>query len=66
MANNNVPKLFSYPPTLGKEVKQGQHYMLIDSYESSSAVDREGSGTRMSSIALYIPPGSLTLSLIHI
>ena len=61
--NNNVPDLFSYPPTLGKEVKQGQHYMLIDSYESSSAVDREGSGTRMSSIALYIPPGSLTTTI---
>ena len=63
MANNNVPNLLSYPPTLGKEVAQGQHYMLIDSYESSSAVDREGSGTRMSSIALYIPPGSLTTTI---
>ena len=59
MANNHVPNLLSYPPTLGKEVAQGQHYMLIDSYESSSAVDQEGSGTRQSSIALY-------LSLIHI
>ena len=61
--NNNVPDLLSYPPTLGDEVKQGQHYMLIDSYESSSAVDQEGSGTRQSSIALYIPPGSLTTTI---
>ena len=37
--------------------------MLLDSYESKSAVDKEGSGTRMSSIALYIPPGSLTTTL---
>ena len=37
--------------------------MLLDSYESSSAVDKEGTGTRMSSIALYIPPGSLTITI---
>jgi len=59
----NVPKLLSYPATLGKDVAQGQHYMLIDSYESSSAVDREGQGTRMSSIALYIPPAALTTTI---
>jgi hypothetical protein len=50
-------------PSLGKDVAQGQHYMLIDSYESSSAVDKEGSGTRMSSIALYIPPNALKTSI---
>ena len=58
-----IPTLISYPPSLGKDVAQGQHYMLIDSYESSSAVDKEGSGTRMSSIALYIPPGSMTTTI---
>ena len=61
--NNNVPDLFSYPATLGTDAAQGQHYMLLDSYESSSAVDKEGTGTRMSSIALYIPPGSLTTTI---
>ena len=59
----NIPKLLSYPASLGKDVAQGQHYMLIDSYESSSAVDREGQGTRISSIALYIPPGALTTTI---
>ena len=59
----NIPTLISYPATLGKDVAQGQHYMLIDSYESSSAVDREGQGTRKSSIALYIPPGALTTTI---
>ena len=58
-----MPNLLSYPASLGKDVAQGQHYMLIDSYESSSAVDQEGSGTRMSSIALYIPPGNLTTTI---
>ena len=61
--SNHIPKLLSYPETLGKDVKQGQHYLLIDSYESSSAVDKEGQGTRMSSIALYIPPSSMTTTI---
>ena len=55
--------LLSYPASLGKDVAQGQHYMLLDSYESSSAVDQEGSGTRMSSIALYIPPSALQTTI---
>ena len=63
MAANNIPNLLSYPPTLGKDVAQGQHYLLIDSYESSSAVDKEGQGTRKSSIALYIPPQSMTTTI---
>ena len=62
-ANNNSPVLMSYPASLGSDVAQGQHYMIIDSYESSSAVDKEGSGTRRSSIALYIPPGSLQTTI---
>ena len=61
--NNNSPELMSFPASLGKDVAQGQHYMLLDSYESKSAVDKEGSGTRISSIALYIPPGSLTTTI---
>ena len=63
MAANNIPTLLSYPATLGKDVAQGQHYLLIDSYESSSAVDKEGQGTRMSSIALYIPPQAMTTTI---
>ena len=61
--SNNIPNLLSYPATLGKDVAQGQHYLLIDSYESSSAVDKEGQGTRKSSIALYIPPQSMTTTI---
>ena len=30
-----------FPPTLGSEVAQGRHYMLIDSYESTSATQQE-------------------------
>jgi len=60
MSTQTNPKWISYPQSLGKEVAQGQHYMLIDSYESKTAVDKEGNGTRKSSIALYIPPGALT------
>ena len=60
---NNTPQWLSYPATLGKEVAQGQHYMLIDSYESRTAADFEATGTRLSSIALYIPPGALTTTI---
>ena len=59
----NIPDLISYPESLGKDVAQGQHYMLIDSYETKSAVDKEGTGTRKSSIALYIPPGALRTTI---
>ena len=55
--------LLSYPASLGKDVAQGQHYMLIDSYESINAVEREGNGKQKSSIALYIPPNSLSSTL---
>ena len=60
---NNTPQWLSYPATLGKEVAQGQHYMLIDSYKSMNAADFEATGTRLSSIALYIPPGALTTTI---
>ena len=49
--------LADFPPSLGNETKAGQHYMLIDSYESKNAVAR---GNKLSSIGLYIPAGSLT------
>lgn len=48
-----------YPINLGQTIdgKAGQHYVLIESKKSRNAVD---SGTEtLSSIALYIPPGSL-------
>jgi hypothetical protein len=48
-----------FPPTLGSEVAQGRHYMLIDSYESTSAI---ATGNKLSSIGLYIPSGSLKTS----
>jgi len=60
MAN---PNWITYPLTLGKEVAQGQHYMLIDSYKALNAADFEGDGKRLSSIALYIPPGALTTTI---
>jgi hypothetical protein len=50
--------LADFPPSLGNETKAGQHYMLIDSFESKNAVAR--GGIKLSSIGLYIPAGSLT------
>ena len=52
---------FNYPLTLGNEVAAGQHYMLINSYESINSV--QGSTQMISSIALYIPPDSLTTTI---
>jgi hypothetical protein len=54
--------LADYPPTLGSEVAAGQHYMMIDSYESKNATASGGLGTHLSSIGLYIPAGSLKTS----
>ena len=59
-----------FPPTLGFEANAGQHYMIIDSYESKNAVTSEGQSSdygmstapKLSSIGLYIPAGSLTTS----
>ena len=56
----NVANL-EYPPGLGKEVAGGQHYVLIDSYESRTALETEGS--KKSSIALYIPPNALKTTI---
>ena len=51
-----------YPPNLGQTIdgKAGQHYVLIESKKSRNAVD--SGTTTLSSIALYIPPGSLKTS----
>ena len=52
------PFLADFPPTLGKAAAAGEHYMLIDSYESKNAIS---SGlNKLSSIGLYIPAGSLS------
>jgi hypothetical protein len=48
-----------FPPSLGQEVAGGQHYMIIDSYESKSSVAHDAS-KHLSSIGLYIPAGSLS------
>ena len=50
-----------FPPSLGSEVAAGQHYMIIDSYESKNAVAFDKT-KKLSSIGLYIPAGSLTTS----
>ena len=55
------PQHLTFPPTLGSEVAQGQHYMLLDSYESKSAIDTQG--LRKSSIALFIPPNALSTTI---
>ena len=52
--------LANFPPTLGSEVAAGQHYMMIDSYESKNAITT--GATKLSSIGLYIPTGSLKTS----
>ena len=62
--------LADFPPTLGFEANAGQHYMIINSYESKNAVSSAEVTThhgvseapKLSSIGLYIPAGSLTTS----
>jgi hypothetical protein len=49
-----------FPSSLGKEVSAGHHYMLIDSFESKNAITT--GNTKLSSIGLYIPAGSLKTS----
>ena len=50
----------NFPHNLGSEVAAGQHYMMIDSYESINAITT--GATKLSSIGLYIPTGSLKTS----
>jgi len=62
--------LADFPPTLGFEANAGQHYMIINSYESKSAVSSAtvtssagvSDAPKLSSIGLYIPAGALTTS----
>ena len=64
--------LADFPPTLGFEANAGQHYMIINSYESKNAISSGGStppaplqastAPKLSSIGLYIPAGALTTS----
>ena len=50
---------YQYPESLKKQESAGQHYLLINSYESKNAIT---TGNQISSIALYIPPNSLQYS----
>ena len=56
-----MAKNLKFPSTLYSEVAAGQHYMMIDSYESRTAL--ETMGTVKSSIALYIPPNALKTTI---
>ena len=52
---------YRYPDSIGNDVKQGQHYILFSSYESTSAI---AANTKLkTSIALYIPPNSLSTTI---
>ena len=48
---------YNFPPGLGQDAANGQHYLLIDSYISKNAINNESK--RESSIALYIPPNAM-------
>jgi hypothetical protein len=49
---------FSFPRGIGTNLKSGQPYMLLTSYESKNAIESNGAIPK-SSIALYIPPNAL-------
>jgi hypothetical protein len=51
-----------FPDSLTSATREGQNYMLIESYESVTATINKGKGPILSSIALYIPAGSLNTS----
>ena len=55
-SSNNLTVL-DYPLNIGNQVANGEHYMMIDSYESVNALVSRPN--KKSSIALYIPPNSL-------
>ena len=54
-----MAKYYQYPQSLKSKEQAGHHYLLIDSYESKNAI---ASGKQVSSIALYVPAGSLQTS----
>ena len=45
---------------LGESLQNHHHYMMVESFESKTALHK---GKKISSIALYIPPNSLTTTL---
>ena len=55
-SSNNLTVL-DYPLNIGNQVANGEHYMMIDSFESLNAIST--GSTKKSSIALYIPPNAL-------
>lgn len=59
---NNIPSstFYQYPLTLQELREAGQHYLLINSFESKNAITT--TGKKISTIALYIPPNSLQTS----
>jgi len=59
MAFAKGTQTFDFPPSI-RGGSEGQHYMLIESYESKNATTIKG--RTLSSIALYIPTGSLNTS----
>ena len=59
-ASKNKTVYMNYPANIGNDVAAGEHYMMINSYESLNAVNT--GATMKSSIALYIPPNSMKTS----
>lgn len=53
-------RFYQYPLTLKDPREAGQHYLLINSFESKNAIT--STGKKLSTIALYIPPNSLQTS----
>ena len=48
---------FNFPPGIGQDAANGQHYLMIDSYKSLNAINT--GDKKESSIALYIPPNAI-------
>ena len=57
MASSNQLNVLNYPASIGNQASQGEHYMMLDSYESMNAL--HSGETKKSSIALYIPPNAV-------
>ncbi len=55
--SSNSLNVLNYPASIGNQAAQGEHYMMLDSYESMNAL--HSGETKKSSIALYIPPNAV-------
>ncbi len=55
--SSNQINVLNYPANIGNQAAAGEHYMMIDSYESLNAINT--GATKKSSIALYIPPNAM-------